>query len=97
MEFFEEVCGPPDVRGRPAAQPPHPAYPLSARLVRHASLRVLIWRLKAKGIFNDEEVERLFSELDREMPGVPPVQDLPRECARARERKDQSSHRHGFR
>jgi hypothetical protein len=72
VEFFEEVYGPPDVRGKPAAQPPHPDYPLTARLVRHASLRVLIWRLKEKGIFSDEEVERLFSELDRETPEVPP-------------------------
>ena len=73
VEFFEEVYGPPDVRGKPAAAPPHPAYPLSARLVRHASLRVLIWRLKEKGIFSDEEIERLFAELDREMPEVPPL------------------------
>lgn len=72
VEFFEEVYGPPDLRGRPATEPPHPAYPLSARLVRHASLRVLIWRLREKGIFSDEEVERLFAELDRQVPEVPP-------------------------
>src|SRR5688572_24633844 len=59
VEFFEEVYGPPDLRGKPSGEPPHPAYPLSARLVRHASLRVLIWRLKEKGIFTDEEIERL--------------------------------------
>ena len=53
VEFFEEVYGPPGVRGN------------SGRLVRHASLRVLIWRLREKGIFSDEEVECLFAELDR--------------------------------
>ncbi|HEX5761330.1 MAG TPA: hypothetical protein VF121_19260 [Thermoanaerobaculia bacterium] len=72
VEFFEEVYGPPDLRGRPTAEPPHPAYPLSARLVRHASLRVLIWRLKEKGIFSEEEVEHIFAELDREKPLIPP-------------------------
>jgi transcriptional regulator with XRE-family HTH domain len=62
-DFFAEVYGLPSVFA-PGTVPP--SFPLSALLIAHGTLSVLIWRLRDKGLISDEIVEKLIAELQHE-------------------------------
>lgn len=69
MEFFAEIYGPPPPGPeREAAE--HPTYELSSQLVRWSSLRVLIWDFKEKGVFTEEEAEKLLAKMSSELPPI---------------------------
>lgn len=60
------------VYGAPSAQRPQPAAddPQSRAAIRAAqrsTLRVIVWKLREKGIFSEEETGRMLAQLDVEM------------------------------
>jgi transcriptional regulator with XRE-family HTH domain len=62
-DFFAEVYGLPKVF-TPGSVPP--SYPLSALLIAHGTLSMLIWRLHDKGLISAEVVALLIAELQHE-------------------------------
>ncbi len=69
-EFFSEIHGLPPVPPEQREGAEHPSYELSSQLVRWSSLRVLVWECKEKGVFTEEEAEKLLANLERQAPAI---------------------------
>jgi len=66
-DFFVEVFGPPP-SPLYAAHPEHHTYATTVRVLHRSLLRRMIWKLKEKGVFTEEEARQMLAELDREIP-----------------------------
>ncbi len=65
-DFFVEVFGPP-----PSPlydKPEHHTYATTVRVLHRSLLRRMIWKLKEKGVFSEEEARQMLAELEREIP-----------------------------
>lgn len=65
VDFFIEVFGPP-----PSSLygPAHHTYATTERVLHRSLLRKMIWTLKQKGVFTEEETRQLLAELELTMP-----------------------------
>jgi transcriptional regulator with XRE-family HTH domain len=67
VEFFVEVYGPPPSTQYPE-HPEHHTYATTVRVMNRTLLRRMIWKLREKGVFSDDEARQMLVELEREIP-----------------------------
>ncbi len=67
VDFFIEVFGP-SPSSLYADNPQHHTFATTVRVMHRSLLRRMIWKLKEKGVFAEDEARQMLGELEREMP-----------------------------
>ncbi|MGH2628752.1 MAG: helix-turn-helix domain-containing protein [Anaerolineales bacterium] len=70
VDFFVGVYGVPRLE-RSEAESDDPYFRAAIRAMQRSTLRVVIWKLREKGVFTNEEAAQMLAQLDLELPPIP--------------------------